>query len=112
MKNRANNGRGNWVEEAKNAASGYGAVILGVACFLLVLVVVMAVVRFIVGVGAAGTGVVGTAANTAITPSAIAPSASVAIASASPNAPVGALANNGEGVLAGPVIDFFAGTDV
>lgn len=50
--------RGNLIETVKNAASGYGAVVLGVACFLLSLVVIMAIVRFIVGVGAsAGTGI-------------------------------------------------------
>ena len=44
----------NWTDAVKNAASGYGAVVLGVACFLIALVIIMAVVRFIVG---AGTGV-------------------------------------------------------
>ncbi len=49
-------GQDNWVETVKNAASGYGAVVLGVVCFLLALTVIMAVVRFVVGVSA-GTGV-------------------------------------------------------
>jgi hypothetical protein len=43
-------------EAVKNAASGYGAVVLGVVCFLLTLVVIMGIVRFIVGLGT-GTGV-------------------------------------------------------
>ena len=49
-------GQDNWVEAVKNAASGYGAVVLGVACFLLSLVVITAIVRFVVGLGT-GTGV-------------------------------------------------------
>lgn len=44
----------NWTDTVKNAASGYGAVVLGVACFLVALVVIMAAVRLVVG---AGTGV-------------------------------------------------------
>ena len=48
--------QGNLIEMVKNAASGYGAVVLGVACFLLSLAAIMAIVRFIVGVSA-GTGV-------------------------------------------------------
>ena len=47
------NGQDNWGDTIKNAASGYGAVILGIVCFLLSLAAIMAVVRLIVG---AGTG--------------------------------------------------------
>ena len=51
-------GQDNWADAVKNAASGYGAVVFGVICFLLALAVIMAVVRFVVGIGAsAGTGV-------------------------------------------------------
>ena len=49
-------GQDNWVEAVKNAASGYGAVVLGIVCFLLSLTVIMAVVRFVVSVGT-GTSV-------------------------------------------------------
>ena len=49
-------GQDNWAEAVKNAASGYGAVVLGVVCFLLTLGVIMGIVRFIVGLGT-GTGV-------------------------------------------------------
>ena len=45
-------GQDNWTEAVKNAASGYGAVVLGVLCFLIALAIIMAVVRFIVGAGA------------------------------------------------------------
>lgn len=47
-------GQDNWADAVKNAASGYGAVVLGVVCFLIALTVIMAIVRLIVG---AGTGV-------------------------------------------------------
>ena len=40
-------------EAAHNAFTGYAVVVLGVVCFLLLLVVVTAVVRLIVGAGAA-----------------------------------------------------------
>ena len=53
-------GQDNWVESVKNAASGYGAVVLGIVCFLLLLVLIMAIARFVVGLGisaGAGTGV-------------------------------------------------------
>ena len=46
----------NWAEAVKNAASGYGAVVLGIVCFLLALAAIVAIVRFIVGLGT-GTGV-------------------------------------------------------
>lgn len=46
----------NWVEAVKNAASGYGAVVLSVVCFLLTLAVIMGIVRFVVSLSA-GTGV-------------------------------------------------------
>ncbi len=45
------NGQDNWVDAAKDVASGYGATVLGVICFLLSLVVIMALVRLAVGVG-------------------------------------------------------------
>lgn len=47
-------GQDNWTEAVKNAASGYGATVLGVLCFLIALVVIVAIVRLIVS---AGTGV-------------------------------------------------------
>ena len=51
-------GQDNWVESVKNAASGYGAVVLGVVCFLLSLAVIMAIARFVVELSTgAGTGV-------------------------------------------------------
>lgn len=53
-------GQDNWVESVKNAASGYGAVVLGIACFLLSLALVMGIVRFVVGLSltvTTGTGV-------------------------------------------------------
>ncbi|MBR3182565.1 MAG: hypothetical protein IKF56_08030 [Eggerthellaceae bacterium] len=45
-------GQDNWTEAVKNAASGYGAVVLGVLCFLIALAIIMAAVRLIVGAGA------------------------------------------------------------
>ncbi len=36
-------------ETARNAITGYTAIILGLVCFIIVLMVVMAVVRFVVG---------------------------------------------------------------
>jgi hypothetical protein len=39
-------------ETVKNAASGYGVVVLGTICFLLSLAVLSAVVRIIVGASA------------------------------------------------------------
>lgn len=51
-------GQDNWIEAVKNAASGYGAVVLGVICFLLALAVIMMIVRLVVGAGVVpGTGV-------------------------------------------------------
>lgn len=44
-------GRDNWTEAVKNAASGYGATVLGVLCFLIALAIIMAFVRLIVGAG-------------------------------------------------------------
>lgn len=43
------NGQENWTEKVKDAASGYGVVVLGVVCFLLSLTVLIAFVRFLVG---------------------------------------------------------------
>ena len=43
-------------EAVKNAASGYGVIVLAVACFIVVLAVVTFVVRMVVG-GGAGVGV-------------------------------------------------------
>ena len=48
---RMDNGWDNWAEKVKDAASGYGATVLGVVCFILSLAIVMALVRMIVGVG-------------------------------------------------------------
>lgn len=45
------NGQTNWAEAVKDAVSGYGAAILGIVCFLLVLALVTGVVRFVVGLG-------------------------------------------------------------
>ena len=39
-------------EAAKNAFAGYAMVVLGIVCFILLLVVIAAVVRLIVGAGA------------------------------------------------------------
>lgn len=39
-------------ESVKNAAAGYAAVVLGIACFVLSLAVLSAIVRIIVGSGA------------------------------------------------------------
>lgn len=39
-------------ESVKNAAAGYGAVVLGITCFVLALVVLSAIVRIIVGASA------------------------------------------------------------
>ena len=39
-------------ESVKNAATGYGAVVLGITCFVLALVVLSAIVRIIVGASA------------------------------------------------------------
>lgn len=46
------NGQDNWVDTVKDAASGYGTVILAVVCFIVLLAVIMAVVRLAVGLGA------------------------------------------------------------
>ena len=45
------NGWDNWAEKVKDAASGYGAAVLGVVCFILTLTIVVALIRTIVGVG-------------------------------------------------------------
>ena len=45
----------NRIESVRNAATGYVAVALGVICFLLVLAVIMAVVRFVAGAGLASS---------------------------------------------------------
>lgn len=42
----------NWVDAAKNAISGYGAVVLGIVCFILALLVIVAIVRLAVGMSA------------------------------------------------------------
>ncbi len=39
-------------EAVLNAASGYAAVVLGIVCFILALVVIAAIVRIVVGAGA------------------------------------------------------------
>lgn len=44
-------GQTNWADVVKDAASGYGAAILGIVCFLLALAALTGVVRFIVGLG-------------------------------------------------------------
>lgn len=45
------NGQENWADAVKDAASGYGATVLGVVCFLITLSFIMALVRIVVGVG-------------------------------------------------------------
>lgn len=44
-----NRRKDSWDETIKNAASGYGAVVLSVICFMLSLAVITFVVRLIVG---------------------------------------------------------------
>ena len=39
-------------EAAKNAFAGYAMVVLGIVCFILLLVVIAAAVRLVVGAGA------------------------------------------------------------
>ena len=46
----------NFEEVVKNAFAGYGEVVLGVACFVVVLVIITAIVRLIVG-ASTGAGV-------------------------------------------------------
>ena len=41
------------IEAVRNAASGYAVVVLGIICFLLVLIVLMAGVRMVAGWGQA-----------------------------------------------------------
>lgn len=43
----------NWLDMAPDAILGYSTLVLGSVCFILTLVVVVAIVRFIIGVGAA-----------------------------------------------------------
>lgn len=49
------------IEAVRNAATGYATIVLSVVCFLLVLILVMAGVRIVVGAG------LGSTANTAQT---------------------------------------------
>ena len=42
-----------WIDMAPDAIIGYSTLVLAIACFLLALVVIVAIVRFVVGVGAA-----------------------------------------------------------
>lgn len=44
------------VETVKNAASGYGVIVLGSVCFVLILIAITFIVRVIAG-GGAGVGV-------------------------------------------------------
>lgn len=46
----------NLEEVVKNAFAGYGVVVLGVVCFVIVLIIVTALVRLIVGAGAGTVG--------------------------------------------------------
>ncbi len=43
------------LEAARNAATGYTAVVLGIVCFILALMLLMAATRFIVGLSIAAT---------------------------------------------------------
>lgn len=45
--------RENWMDMAPDAIIGYSTLVLSIICFLLALVVIVAIVRLIVGVGAA-----------------------------------------------------------
>ena len=45
--------RENWLSMAPDAIIGYGTLVLGIICFLLFLVVVVAIVRLLVGMGPA-----------------------------------------------------------
>ena len=45
--------RENWMDMAPDAIIGYSTLVLGIVCFLMSLAVIVALVRFIVGVGAA-----------------------------------------------------------
>ena len=45
--------RENWMDLAPDAIIGYSTLVLGIVCFLLSLVAIVALVRLIVGVGAA-----------------------------------------------------------
>lgn len=45
--------RDNWLDLAPDAIIGYSTLVLGIVCFLIALVVIVAIVRFIVGIGAA-----------------------------------------------------------
>ena len=45
--------RDNWSSMAPDALLGYSTLVLGSLCFIIVLVVVVALVRLIVGMGAA-----------------------------------------------------------
>lgn len=49
-------------ETARNAASGYAAVVLGIACFLVFLAILTLTVRVLVGLGAGATVAAGAAA--------------------------------------------------
>lgn len=42
-----------WIDMAPDAIIGYSTLVLAIVCFLLALVVIVAIVRFVVGVGAA-----------------------------------------------------------
>ena len=42
-----------WIDMAPDVIIGYSTLVLAIACFLLALVVIVAIVRFVVGVGAA-----------------------------------------------------------
>ena len=43
--------QGSWIESVRDAATGYATVVLGIACFLLALVIVVAGVRVITSAG-------------------------------------------------------------
>ena len=45
--------RDNWSSMAPDALLGYSTLVLGSLCFMIVLVVVVAIVRLIIGMGAA-----------------------------------------------------------
>ena len=45
--------RENWMDRAPDAIIGYSTLVLGIVCFLMSLAVIVDLVRFVVGVGAA-----------------------------------------------------------
>ena len=57
----------NRLEAVKDAATGYTVVILGIVCFIIALIVIMAFVRLVVGASIASNTANATAAGTTTT---------------------------------------------